>query len=148
MLPLRANANTPINENNPSDAAEAATTLDGIDLMPFVKGEKSGNPHETLCWQQEIWSRPNERKPGPGYPAPAYNLAIRSGQWKAVKQDQPFDGTNQARAWELYDLSQDPAELNDLATEFPGKAKELSEAFSAWQKQMPRPVQTAAPVKK
>ncbi len=127
-------------EVNPSDAAKAATTLDGIDLMPFLKGEKSGNPHETLCWQQEIWSRPNERKPGPGYPAPAYNLAIRSDKWKAVKQDQPFDGTNQARAWELYDLTQDPAELNDLATEFPGKVKELSEAFFAWQKQMTPPL--------
>jgi arylsulfatase A-like enzyme len=127
-------------EVNPSDAAKAATTLDGTDLMPFLKGEKSGNPHETLCWQQEIWSRPNERKPGPGYPAPAYNLAIRSDKWKAVKQDQPFDGTNQARAWELYDLTQDPAELNDLATEFPGKVKELSEAFFAWQKQMTPPL--------
>jgi len=135
----------------PTFAKAAATVpadLDGVDLMPFVKGEKSGSPHETLCWQQEVWSRPNERKPGPGYPAPAYNLAIRNGKWKAVKQDQPFDGTNQGRAWELYDLTQDPAELNDLATEFPGKVKELSEAFFAWQKQMPRPVQTTALLKK
>jgi len=135
-------------ESETSDAAKAAATLDGVDLMPFLNGERSGHVHETLCWQQEIWPKPNERKPGPGYPAPAYNLAIRSDKWKAVKQDQPFDGTNHGRAWELYDLTQDPAELNDLATEFPGKVKELSEAFFAWQKQMPRPVQTAAPVRK
>lgn len=127
----------------PSDAAKAATTLgtlDGLDLMPFVKGEKTGHVHQTLCWQQRVWNKPNERKPGPSYPVPAYNLAIRSGTWKAIKQDQPFDGSNDTRAWELYDLSRDPAELNDLATEFPDKVKELNAAFFAWQQRMPKPV--------
>jgi arylsulfatase A-like enzyme len=114
--------------------------LDGVDLMPFVKGEKTGHPHETLFWQQRVWQRPNERKPGPTYPVPAYNMAIRRGQWKAVKQDQPFDGTNEPRAWELYDLSRDPGELNDLATEFPNNVKELGAAFFEWQQQMPKPV--------
>jgi arylsulfatase A-like enzyme len=88
-----------------------------------------------------IWARPNERKAAPAtYPVPAYNLAIRSGQWKAIKQDQPYDGSNSARAWELYDLSADPGELNDLATEFPNKVKDLSAAFFAWQKQMHPPI--------
>lgn len=87
-----------------------------------------------------MWSRPNERKPGPNYPQPAYNLAIRSGIWKAVKQDQPFDGTNHGRAWELYNLSRDPSELNDIASEFPEKAQQLSDAFFAWQKRMPKPM--------
>jgi arylsulfatase A-like enzyme len=128
------------------DAAKAAATLDGIDLMPFVKGEKTGHVHETLSWQQRVWTRPNERKRDPAYPVFAYNLAIRSGQWKAIKLDQPFEGTNHGRAWELYDLSQDPAELNDLATEFPDKVKELSAAFFAWQKQIPKPI--AAPAAK
>ncbi len=145
--------------------ASVPDNVDGVDLMPYLKGEKTGHPHETLCWQQRVWIRPNERKPHPAYPVPAYNLAIRSGDWKAIKLDQPFDGTDDsraqelypnmvypsqasvdkmrpeiARAWELYDLSRDPSELNDLATEFPEKVKELSAAFFAWQKQMPKPV--------
>lgn len=47
---------------------------------------------------------------------------------------------NDTRARELYDLTQGPAEFNDLATEFPDKVKELSDAFFAWQKQIPRSV--------
>jgi arylsulfatase A-like enzyme len=123
--------------------ADMPADLDGVDLMPFVKGVKTGTPHETLCWQQRVWQRPNERKPGPTYPSPAYNLAVHRGPWKAIKLDQPFDGTNDTRAWELYDLTRDPGELNDLATEHPEIVQELSTAFFDWQKQMPKPV--AAP---
>jgi len=125
-----------------ANAAGAALPagLDGVDLMPFLRGEKTGNPHETLCWQQRVWQRPNERKPGPGYPQPAYNMAIRRGQWKAVKQDQPFDGTNESRAWELYDLNRDPSELHDLATEFPEITESLAAQFRQWQSQMHPPL--------
>lgn len=113
-------------------AAENPADLDGIDLMPFVLGERGGHVHPVLCWQQRVWARPNERKPGPADPVPLYNLAIRSDHWKAVKLDQSFDGTNPHRGWELYDLRRDPAELQDLASEFPDRVRELERLFLDW----------------
>jgi arylsulfatase A-like enzyme len=124
-----------------SDSAKAETTLpDGVDLLPFLKSEATGDPHDHLCWQQEVRIRPNDREPGPGFPNPAFNLAIRSGKWKAIKQDQPYDGSNTARPWELYDLSRDPSELNDLATEFPEITERLAKQFRKWQSQMHPPL--------
>ena len=67
-------------------------------------------------------------------------MGITGGIHDYWKQDQPFDGGNTARAWELFDLSRDPGELNDLATERPQIVEELGAAFLAWQKQMAKPV--------
>ena len=77
-------------------------------------------------------SRAQELYPNQTYPTQA-----------SVERMRPED----SRPWELYDLSRDPAELNDLATESPEKVKELSAAFFAWQKQMPKPVPPPAAIK-
>lgn len=127
----------------PTFAAAAGKRLpdavDGVDLIPFLTGERDGSPHDTLFWLQQLWERPNERRPSSGHPRPAYAMAVRSGSWKAVRQDQPFEEGNESRAWELYELSRDPAELNDLATEFPQKTEQLAAAFAAWRKSMTPP---------
>jgi arylsulfatase A-like enzyme len=52
------------------------------------------------------------------------NRAVRSGKWKLVAlDDQP---------WELYDFTTDRTETKDLATLYPEKVKELSEAWDQW----------------
>ena len=57
----------------------------------------------------------------------ARGKAIRTGNWKLV-----FNKDHKKRAkWELYDLSVDPNELNDLAERNPQKANELAKL---WQK--------------
>ena len=115
--------------------------IDGVDLLPFIEGRETGDSHASLQWKQRIWSRPNERKPGLDVPKPAYAKAIRQGTWKAIRQDQPFDGESQERPWELYDIARDPAELHDLATEWPAKVAELAAAYAAWERQMASPAQ-------
>src|SRR5690606_35842315 len=51
------------------------------------------------------------------------NRALRQGDWKLVAAG--ADGP-----WELYDLSKDRCERNDLAESHPEKAKELAAAWA------------------
>ena len=82
--------------------------VEGRSLVPLFS-EATRQPHDELCWQ---WSG---------------NRAVRSGDWKLV-----WDKLNPAKAWELYDLSQDRCELNDLADEDPTKVAEMSKTWFAW----------------
>lgn len=120
---------------------------DGIDILPWLKGEEEGDPHKHLFWQQSHIDRPNQRTPE----APALHyFAVRNGKWKAIKQDQTPGGSDN-RAWELYDLSRDPSELQDVASEYPEVTTRLADEFSSWQSGMhplipkPKKKKTAQP---
>jgi uncharacterized sulfatase len=49
--------------------------------------------------------------------------------WKLLSHRQ---GTAQGKPVELYNLSVDPAEMQNLAARHPGKVKELSAKLDAW----------------
>jgi arylsulfatase A-like enzyme len=85
--------------------------IDGVDLMPFLTGEKQGAPHERLFWRTQ---------------GPQGNHAVRQGPWKLVHKA--------GSAPELYDLSSDVGESRDLAAEQPGKVQELQAAIAEWEK--------------
>ena len=61
-------------------------------------------------------------------------IAIRSGNWKLYTWSR---GENAGRV-ELYDLSTDPAEANNLADEHPDVVEELVEEVDAWRDELPR----------
>ena len=68
--------------------------LDGVDLLPFIKGEKKGNPHETLFWtftdREEIAVRHQNDKLIMGDSVPQmYNLKADIGEMKNVAMEQP-----------------------------------------------------------
>lgn len=85
--------------------------LDGVNLLPFLTGEKSGAPHDTLFW----------RSGGPGG-----NNAVRRGNMKLVRFGKAEP--------ELYDLAADVSESKNLAAEKPQIVKELTAAIAEWEK--------------
>jgi|TARA_B110000467_G_scaffold154092_1_gene165061 arylsulfatase A-like enzyme len=85
--------------------------VEGVDLIPFLTGEKKGRPHETLFWRQ------------------GGKTAMRHGDWKIVRMGKRLEA---GRAkWELYDLSKDVSEQTNLAKANP---KILGDLISRWEK--------------
>ncbi len=122
--------------------------IDGVNLLPFLKGSQNGDPHDHLCWQQQLWARPNQRDPGVSIRT-LHQHAIRSGPWKAIRNDQPIDEgraeSETRRPWELYDITRDHGELQDVATEYPEISERFAGQFAQWQAQMhPLITKTAA----
>ena len=81
--------------------------VEGLSMVPLLRGE-SRIGHEQLAW---FWSG---------------NRAIRQGDWKLV-WDKLGD-----RQWELYDLSVDRCETNDLAAAHPQRVSSMANAWFAW----------------
>jgi arylsulfatase A-like enzyme len=99
-------------------SASKGVPLEGVDLLPFFTGEKSGVPHDALFWRF-----------GP-------QMAVRQGDWKLVKYDPTVDGEEvsrgQATEPKLYNLADDIGETNNLVEDEPRKAKELQAAWDTW----------------
>ncbi len=92
--------------------------LDGVDLAPFVNGQSTGAPHETLFWSN-----------GP-------NIAVRQGNWKLVRS---YDNT-----W-LFDLDNDIGESRNLANSKPEIVEQLEKAYQTWRSQMSKPAWPSKP---
>lgn len=88
---------------------------DGVNLVPLLKGE--GSPErEALFWHY------------PHYHGSAWTpgAAVRAGDWKLIE-------FYEKEKIELYDLSRDLGEENDLAEAEPEKASELLRLLRRWQ---------------
>jgi hypothetical protein len=89
--------------------ASGGRPLDGVNLIPYLTGEKDGRPHDRLFW------RAGEKH------------AARVGDWKLVVEPREGDPM-------LFDLAKDMGEQHDLAGSNPGKLQELQAAFDEWEK--------------
>jgi arylsulfatase A-like enzyme len=77
--------------------------------LPYLTGEKSGRPHETLYWRfGDQW-------------------AVRHGDWKLVAGN-GGDKTN----GELFNLAEDISESNNLAAKNADKFAELKSLYARW----------------
>lgn len=96
---------------------DPAWKLDGVDLLPYLTGQKPGPPHETLYWRIDgRW-------------------AVRHGNWKLVVGLPAKSGD----APELFDLATDVGEKTNLAGSHPEKVAELQALWDAWNAEQPPP---------
>jgi arylsulfatase A-like enzyme len=99
--------------------------LDGVDLMPFLAGGRTGPPHETLYWRLGA------------------QMAVRKGHWKLVRsregplQPGPVGDLSDA---ELYNLAEDPAEQRDLSSSHAALVRQLTEDWQHWNRELPIPL--------
>lgn len=96
-----------------ASGAKPPAGIEGVDILPHLKGENAQPPHETLAWRF-----------GP-------QKAIRRGPWKLVDV-RDMDAKTQS-GWQLYDLSTDIGEKNNLASAKPELVAELSAAWTQWE---------------
>ena len=96
-------------------------TIDGVNLMPYLTGKKKGNPHDTFFFRRkdrDSWS-------------------LRSGDFKWVKDRK----SRMAAEGELYKVSQDVAESEDVSSQYPEEKAELIRLYETLTKDLPDPVQ-------
>jgi uncharacterized sulfatase len=90
--------------------------LDGVDLLPFVNGERKGVPHETLFWRQ------------------GHQQTVLHRGWKLIRADRPENAR-----W-LFNLALDPTEQHNLAESEPGKLAELEALLAAHNAEQAEPL--------
>lgn len=98
---------------------KAVGAMDGVSLLPaFKNGTVERNRPVFFEWRG--------------------GLAVIDGDWKLVKQKvRPQDAKSglwrfSTQEWELYDLSKDRTEINNLAASHPEKLAEMIAKYEAW----------------
>ena len=89
--------------------AQIPENIDGISFLPTLLGKRNQKQHEYLYWE---------------FHEQGGKIAVRKDTWKAVKRN--VDKTPQG-SLELYDLSTDTGETNDVASSHPEIVKEMED---------------------
>ena len=90
--------------------------LDGVNLLPYISGEKPGKPHKTLFWRYKAWSNKPEQD----------GWAVRQGDWMLVRNG--WSRTPPA----LYNLASDPRQSKDLSRKQPELYDDLLRLWKQW----------------
>ncbi len=77
--------------------------MEGVSLLPLLSGESMPSDRAIIMEHEG-------------------NKMCRKGDWKVVQE---YSATN----WNLYNLKDDPTEMNDLATKNPSKLKEMMDEY-------------------
>ncbi len=88
---------------------------DGVNLIPFLTGEKQGIPHDVFYWKAD------------------HIEAMRKGNWK-------FLLSTRDKWIELYNMAEDKFEHYDLTDVHPDTLKVLRQEFDMWKKELKPPL--------
>lgn len=84
--------------------------LDGVDMIPYLQGKKKNDtPHNMLFWRYSD---------GAGY-------AVRKGDYKMIM-------SGYKDTFLLFNITEDPFEMNDLASSMPQKLESLKTEYKMW----------------
>ena len=93
---------------------EELEEIDGVNLIPFVTEKNNARPHKDLFWKKEA------------------RAVYRENDWKLIRfADRPA---------ELYDLSKDITEQNNLAYHEPERVKTMFKKLFEWELTQERPL--------
>ncbi|MBM3965275.1 MAG: sulfatase [Planctomycetes bacterium] len=102
---------------------ESNESIDGVDIVPFLRGDDPRRPHTTMYWRfGEQW-------------------AVRHGDWKLVVSK---GGSGSP---ELYNLAEDVGERNNLSSKETDRVLELQKLFDTWNGQQAEPTVKDEPAK-
>ncbi len=89
-----------------------ADKMDGVNIFPFLSGEKTGRPHPEMHWRFTI------------------SASIRDGDWKLVRLPD--------RLPMLYHLSEDISEQNNVADQHRERVERMLKALGDWDVSCPQ----------
>jgi arylsulfatase A-like enzyme len=89
--------------------------IDGVNLLPFARGEMNGRPHEALYWRTDDY------------------LTLRLGDWKLQTS------RLSQKSW-LFDLANDPTEKTNLSEREPARFADMAAKLAAFDRQQATPL--------
>jgi arylsulfatase A-like enzyme len=89
--------------------------IDGVNLLPFIKGEVPGRPHDVLFWRTDQY------------------VTVRSGDWKLQVSQMP------KKNW-LFNLAKDPTEKVNLVDKEPERLAVMQAQLAEWSKSQRKPL--------
>jgi arylsulfatase len=103
-----------------------AQQVEGRSLLPLLNDPQARWPERTLVTHVGRWPRfsnPDDAK--------FSNCSVRTPRWHLVSTKPPVGGKP---GWELYDVTADPGEKNDVAASQPDVVAKLAASYDAWWK--------------
>jgi arylsulfatase A-like enzyme len=88
--------------------------LDGVNIIPYLTGRKTSQPHDKLFWRKLV----------------SQGFSLRQGNYKIL-----LDNSRHG-SYKLYDLSKDLGEHKDIKHQKPELAKAMYKEWQQWSKEL------------